>query len=77
MSQTSTGSISLPHSCPCPRYGCSTVATDMKSMDRLFGFRTIDDAIRNQSWCIECRRRALQESRAIEKLEKEKRSKGS
>lgn len=67
MAVTAHGRITLPHSCPCPRYGCSKVANDYPTLDSLFGFRTIDLSVRNQSWCKECRARALRESREKEK----------
>ncbi|MDE9483037.1 hypothetical protein KKI93_03710 [Xenorhabdus bovienii] len=63
MVKTASGEITLPHSCPCPKYGCMTTATDYPSLQSLFGFRTIREAVKNQSWCIECRKKALKESR--------------
>lgn len=65
MSETAAGSISLPHYCPCTRFGCSAVAHNYQSMDSIFGFRTIDEAIRNQSWCKECRSKAAQEAKRL------------
>lgn len=62
MAITSSGSISLPHSCPCPYYGCGKTAINFQELDLLFGFRNINGPngtkIRSQSWCRECRRKA-------------------
>jgi hypothetical protein len=67
MTITASGKITLPHSCPCPKYGCKKTANDYPSLDLLFGFRTIDNSVKNQSWCKECRNRALKESRERKK----------
>ena len=63
MAVTSSGKISLPHSCPCPYYGCTKTAIDYASLDKLFGFRNVDASVRNHSWCRECRSRAARENR--------------
>jgi len=68
MTVTASGKITLPHTCPCPDYGCTTTAEDYTSLDSLFGFRTIQkSSVKNQSWCRNCRNRALRESRERKK----------
>jgi len=70
MAITSSGAITLPHSCPCPHYNCGTVAEDFSKLDYLFGFRTINGnkgkRIRSQSWCRECRKIALKEKKEMD-----------
>ncbi|HBR0915105.1 hypothetical protein Q0L23_30845 (plasmid) [Klebsiella michiganensis] len=70
MSITSTGSITLPHTCPCPHYHCNTKANTFDELDSLFGFRTINGTngkkIRSQSWCRACRKMALKEKRHMD-----------
>ncbi len=51
------GKITLPHRCP----KCGKVARNYEELERLFGFRNMNDdsgstvSTRNQSWCRECR----------------------
>lgn len=70
MAITSTGSITLPHTCPCPHYNCNTEANNYEELDSLFGFRTINGSngkkIRSQSWCRACRKTALKEKRDMD-----------
>lgn len=70
MAVTSSGSITLPHSCPCKYYGCSTTAENYPDLDKFFGFRTINGPngkkIRSQSWCRECRKTALREKKELD-----------
>jgi len=70
MAITSTGSITLPHTCPCPHYNCNTEAHTLVELDSLFGFRTINGPngkkIRSQSWCRDCRKTALKEKRDMD-----------
>lgn len=49
------GAIKLPHTCP----KCKNVtASNYKELEEKFGFRNMDDCIRNQSWCRECRKKS-------------------
>jgi len=51
-----TGKITLPHTCP----NCNNVtATTYQELEEKFGFRNMDKkSMRNQSWCIECRKKS-------------------
>lgn len=63
----SSGEISLPHVCPCKKYECvqsPTIADTFQELNELFGFRNMDDAMRNQSWCKSCRAKDNAERRA-------------
>ena len=67
MSEMSSGEISLPHVCPCAKYECAqfpTTANSFQELYALFGFRNMDDAMRNQSWCKSCRAKDNAERRA-------------
>lgn len=70
MAITSTGSITLPHSCPCDHYNCKTEAHTFAELDSLFGFRTISGIngkkIRSQSWCRNCRSAAIKDKKNID-----------
>lgn len=65
MAITSSGSITLPHTCPCPHYNCNAEASTFEQLDSTFGFRAINESngkkIRSQSWCRYCRKTALKE----------------
>ncbi len=45
------GKINLPHTCP--KRG--VVAKTKEELERLFGYRTIDSGVTNQSQCKKCR----------------------
>ncbi|SST04096.1 Uncharacterised protein [Acinetobacter baumannii] len=70
MAITSSGSITLPHTCPCTLYNCNATAETYKELDSRFGFRTIKGPngkiIRSQSWCRVCRSRASKENKKMD-----------
>lgn len=45
------GKIKLPHTCP----KCGVVAKTKEELERLFGYRTINGGVANQSHCKKCR----------------------
>jgi len=46
-----SGKINLPHKCP----KCGVVANSAVELDKLFGFRTVNGNVTNQSQCKKCR----------------------
>lgn len=47
-----TEKVKLPHKCP----NCGKEAKTMAELEKLFGFRTMNETTgRSQSWCKECR----------------------
>lgn len=46
-----SGKISLPHKCP----KCGVVAKTEQELDKIFGYRTKDGGVTNQSQCKKCR----------------------
>ncbi len=46
-----SGSINLPHKCP----KCGIKATTREELEKIFGYRTVNGKITNQSQCKKCR----------------------
>lgn len=46
-----SGKIKLPHKCP----KCKKTATTQAELEAMFGFRTKDGGLTNQSQCKDCR----------------------
>jgi len=46
-----SGKITLPHKCP----KCGVVAKTEQELDKIFGYRTKDSGVTNQSQCKRCR----------------------
>lgn len=46
-----TGKINLPHTCP----KCGVIAKTESELKQVFGYRTKDEGVTNQSQCKKCR----------------------